>query len=149
MTTLNKLHKNRKKRKQTDTLEVTDIDYLIRKDPITCTRYYRHKINALNKFICHDDTFFGRVLDHYFVTMYIQILQSTLKQPTMFLKLKESHICNNSFTKDIPNMWYANTDAQYVLNAYATTLYYSSYMMKVDKSMTNAFRRIHKEHETS
>jgi hypothetical protein len=70
VTTLNELHRNKKKRKQTDTLEVNDIDYLIRKDPVTCTRYYRHKINALKKMICHDDTFFRRVSDHYFVTEF-------------------------------------------------------------------------------
>jgi len=45
------------------------------------------------------------------------------------------------------NIWNANIDAQFVLNAYATTSYYNSYMTKVDKSMTNAFIRIHKEHE--
>jgi hypothetical protein len=49
----------------------------------------------------------------------------------------------------MPNLWNANTDAQYVLNAYVATSYCSSYMTKVDKSMTNAFRRIHKEHEKS
>jgi hypothetical protein len=43
----------------------------------------------------------------------------------------------------------SNTNAQYVLNAYAATLYYSSYMKKVDKYMTSAFRRILREHETS
>jgi hypothetical protein len=47
----------------------------------------------------------------------------------------------------MPNLWNANTDAQFVLNAYVATSYCSSYMTKVDKSMTNAFRRIHKEHE--
>jgi hypothetical protein len=70
VSTLNELDKNKKKRKQTDTLEVTDIDYLIRKDPVTCTRYYRHKINTLKQMICHDDTFFGKVSYHYFVTEF-------------------------------------------------------------------------------
>jgi ATP-dependent DNA helicase PIF1 len=46
-------------------------------------------------------------------------------------------------------MWKANTDVQYVLNAYATTSYCTSYMTKIDKSMTSAFRKIHKEHERS
>jgi hypothetical protein len=80
---------------------------------------------------------------------YIQAIQSTLKQPTIFLKRKLSHIWNNNFSKDMPVMWNANTDAQYVLNAYAATSYCTSYMTKVDKSMTSAFRRIHKEHEIS
>jgi hypothetical protein len=78
-----------------------------------------------------------------------EIIQSTLKQPTVFLKRKPSHIWNNSFSKDMPIMWNANTDAQYVLNTYAATSYCTSYMTKVDKSMTNAFSRIRKEHEKS
>jgi hypothetical protein len=42
---------------------------------------------------------------------YIQAIQCTLKQPTIFLKRKLSHIWNNSFSKDMPVMWNANTDA--------------------------------------
>ena len=78
---------------------------------------------------------------------YIQLLQCTVKQPKFFLKWKPSHIWNNIFAKDMPVIWSANTDAQFVLNAYAAASYCSSYMTKIDKSMTNAFRRIHKEHE--
>ena len=52
---------------------------------------------------------------------YIQIIQYTLKQPIVFLKRKPSHIWNNGFSKDMPNMWNPNTDAQYVLNTYAAT----------------------------
>jgi hypothetical protein len=80
---------------------------------------------------------------------YIQAIQITLRQPTLFLKRKISHIWNNNFSKDMPNMWKENTDAQYVLNAYAATSYYTSYMTKIDKSMTYAFRKICKEHEKS
>jgi exonuclease III len=277
VSTLIELYTNRGKQKCTQTLEDIDIDYLIRKDPVTCTRYYRHRINALKHLICHDETFFGKVVDYYFVTefqnrgsehehgllwiedapiygrdnnseienfldkyitcdtdhldpalakfhrhyhtrsckkrrnshcrynfpmppmkrtivlepissldkdladksrsmftsleqknydsemtfedflvemdlaedQYIQLIQCKLKQPTIFLKRKPSHIWNNSFANDMPNLWNANTDAQYVLNAYAAASYCSSYMTKVDKSMTNAFRRIRKEHERS
>jgi hypothetical protein len=46
-------------------------------------------------------------------------------------------------------MWNANKDAQYVLTAYVAASYYTSYMTKVDKSMTSAFRRIRKENERS
>jgi hypothetical protein len=80
---------------------------------------------------------------------YIQAIQCTLKQPTIFLKQKLSHIWNNSFSKDMPVMWNANTGAQYVLNAYVAASYCTSYMTKVDKSMTSAFIRIRKEHERS
>jgi hypothetical protein len=78
---------------------------------------------------------------------YIQVIQSTLKQPTIFLKRKHSHIWKNSFSKDMPIMWNENTDAQYVLNSYDVTSYCTLYMTKVDKSMTSAFRRICREHE--
>ena len=47
-------------------------------------------------------------------------------------------------------MWNANTKSvQYVHNAYVATSYYTSYMKKVDKSMTSAFKRIRGEHEKS
>ena len=39
-------------------------------------------------------------------------------------------------------LWRANTDAQFVLNANIAAMYCSSYMVKVDKSMTHAFKRI-------
>jgi hypothetical protein len=80
---------------------------------------------------------------------YIKSIQCMLKQPTVFLKRKLSHIWNNSFSKDTLVMWKENTDAQYMLNAYATVFYCALYMTKVDKSMTSAFRRIRKEHERS
>jgi hypothetical protein len=38
VTTVFALYRNGKRKKQTDTLENDDIDYLIRKDPVTCTR---------------------------------------------------------------------------------------------------------------
>jgi hypothetical protein len=33
---------------------------------------------------------------------YIQSIQITLRQPTLFLKRKISHIWNNNFSKDMP-----------------------------------------------
>lgn len=47
---------------------------------------------------------------------------------------------------DMKNVWNANIESQYVLNAYASTSYFNSYITKLDKSMTNAFRGIHKDH---
>jgi hypothetical protein len=49
----------------------------------------------------------------------------------------------------MPVMWKENIDAQYVLNGYDATSYCTSYMTKIDKSMTSAFRKICKEHERS
>jgi hypothetical protein len=67
---MSSLYRNRKRKKQTDTLENDDIDYLIRKDPMTCTRYYIHKINALRQLICHDEMLFGKILEYCFVTEF-------------------------------------------------------------------------------
>ena len=67
MAIVSNLHRNRKHKNQTDTLENNDIDYLIRKDLVTCTRYYGHRINALRQLICHDGTFFGKISDYFFV----------------------------------------------------------------------------------
>jgi hypothetical protein len=70
VSTLIELYTNRGKKKHTETLEDIDNDYVIRKDPVTCTRYYRHIINALNHLICHEETFFRKVVDYYFVTKF-------------------------------------------------------------------------------
>jgi hypothetical protein len=51
-------------------LENDDIDYLIRKYPVKCTCYYRHKVNDLRQLICHDETFFGRISYYYFLTEF-------------------------------------------------------------------------------
>jgi hypothetical protein len=64
------LYRNKKRKKQIDTLENDDIDYLIRKDPVTCTRYYTHRINALRQLICHDEMLFGKISDYFFVTEF-------------------------------------------------------------------------------
>ena len=72
---------------------------------------------------------------------YIQAIQCTLRKPTLFLKQKLSHIWNNNFSKDMQVMLKANIDVQYMLNAYAIASYYTSYMTKIDKSMTSAFRK--------
>jgi hypothetical protein len=64
------MHRNRKCKKETNTLENNDIDYLIRKDPVTCTHYYRHRINALRQLICHDEMFFEKISDYLFVTEF-------------------------------------------------------------------------------
>ena len=65
----------------------------------------------------------------------------------VFLQRKPSEIWNNSFAYNMPHLWNENKDAQYVLNAYVVASYCTSYMTKVDRSKTNAFKRIRKEHE--
>ena len=55
-----KLHSNRNKEKHIETIEKCNIDYLVRKDPVTCTRYYRHKTDALKQLIYQVNTFFWK-----------------------------------------------------------------------------------------
>jgi hypothetical protein len=64
------LYRNRKNRKHCETLEDKNIDYLIRKDLVTCSHYYRHRINDLKQFICGEKILFGKVSDNYFVTKF-------------------------------------------------------------------------------
>ena len=43
---------------------------LIKKDPVTCARYYRHKIDAMKNLILTDESFFGNVVDYFSVTEF-------------------------------------------------------------------------------
>ena len=47
----------------------------------------------------------------------------------------------------MPHLWNENTYPQCILNAYASAFYCSSYMTKLDRSMTSAFKKIRREHE--
>jgi hypothetical protein len=65
--------------------------------------------------------------------IYLLALQCTLWKPTLFLKCKPCDIRINSFSIHVGPLWEANIDAQYILDPYATTTYYISYLTKVDK----------------
>ena len=58
------------KRKHIETIEKCDIDHLVRKDPVTCACYYRHRIHTLKQLLCHDETIYGKILVFYFVTEF-------------------------------------------------------------------------------
>ena len=73
---------------------------------------------------------------------YIFLLRSLLTRPTLILKRAPADIWINAFAKSIPDLWQANTDAQYVLDAYATAKYVSSYFTKKDRTMPTTFKKI-------
>jgi hypothetical protein len=73
---------------------------------------------------------------------YILALRSQLKRPQIFLARIVNSICTNAFNKDIANLWYANTYIQFILNPYAAATYCTSYMTKVDKSITTELKSI-------
>ncbi len=68
--------------------------------------------------------------------IYFLALQCTLWKPILFLKCKPCDICTNFINKHVGLLWEANTNAQYILNPYATTIYYTSSLTKVNKSRT-------------
>ena len=51
---------------------------------------------------------------------YILILQASFSRNTVFLKRHPIDISINSFSKEVPALWYANIDTQFILDAYAT-----------------------------
>jgi len=61
------LYRNKRNEKNYETLEDKDINYLIRKDPITFTHYHKHRIISLRQLISHEKIFFTKVSDSYFV----------------------------------------------------------------------------------
>jgi hypothetical protein len=67
---------------------------------------------------------------------YIMALRSSLKKPTVFLKRNVIDIRTNVFGRLVGPLWQANTDAQFVLDPYAAASYCTSYLTKVDKSVT-------------
>lgn len=73
---------------------------------------------------------------------YILVLCSQLKRPQVFLKRSLSNICTNAFNKIIAHNWYANTDVQFILDPYAAATYCTSYMTKVDKTITVELKSI-------
>ena len=54
---------------------------------------------------------------------YVAMLQSILTRRTILLKRDPKDIWTNAFAKQVPSLWYANTDKQFILDAYAATSY--------------------------
>jgi hypothetical protein len=55
-----------------------------------------------------------------------------IQKLTLLLKQKPNDICTNGFGIHARPLWGANIDAQYILDRYATTLYYTYYLTKKD-----------------
>ena len=83
----------------------------------------------LNKFETNEET-------------YILAIRSQLNRPQIFLKRGLNDIRTNAFNQNIAHMWFANTDIQFILDPYVAATYCTSYMTKVDKSMTTELKSI-------
>ncbi len=63
-------------------------------------------------------------------------MKNKLTKSHIFLKRPPKNIKTNAFSKCVVNLWFANIDIQFTLDPYATITYYTSYMIKIDKSIT-------------
>ncbi len=69
-------------------------------------------------------------------------LHYMIQKPTLFSKWKPNDICTNGFGIHVGPLWGANINAQYILDPYATTLYCTSYLTKIDKSVIQEMKII-------
>jgi hypothetical protein len=73
---------------------------------------------------------------------YINALKVKIKKPTIFLQISCKKIRTNSFGIHVGNLWQVNTNVQFILDLYATISYYTSYLIKIDKTITKEFKNI-------
>ena len=55
-----------------DNLQTQTIDSLIRRHPIICSRYYRHRITTLKSLFLKNSIFFGKLQDYFFTIEFQQ-----------------------------------------------------------------------------
>ena len=79
---------------------------------------------------------------------YTRALEVTNKGRIVILK-RQPNECNvNNYNAPVTLAWQANTDIQYVLNAYACVMYVASYIMKTDRAMGQLLKRVASEART-
>ncbi len=79
--------------------------------------------------------------------IYIDSLCNKLTKPTLFLKRHVKDIRTNVYAIKVATIWEANTYIQFIFDLYATTSYCTSYLTKIDKTITNKFQTIIKKCE--
>ena len=80
--------------------------------------------------------------------LYHQALQVSTKGAMIVLKRKPRDSCVNNYNPVCLRAWKANIDIQFVLNAYACTMYVASYMMKAEKAMGQLLKQVAEDHRT-
>ena len=77
---------------------------------------------------------------HIEMDEYIYYLRSKISSPTIYLKRSMKDIYTNNFNVQLARLWNANTDVQYILNAYGAASYCTSYMTKLDTTMMKVIK---------
>ena len=72
-------------------------------------------------------------------------LQVSTKGSVVVLKRQPNECNMNKYNAPVTLAWQANTDIQYVLNAYACVMYVASYIMKTDKAMGQLLKQVASE----
>jgi hypothetical protein len=73
------------------------------------------------------------------------MFESKLTKPHIFLKRTSKNIKTNAFSIYFVHLWFANIDIQFILDPYAVATYYTSYMTKIDQSITSELHSIIKK----
>ena len=76
---------------------------------------------------------------------YMEALQISQKGHRIILQWNPCDIFINPCNQDILHLWRGNIDLQYVEDEYSTIMYVCSYMMKSEKAMGEALKRVAKE----
>ena len=76
---------------------------------------------------------------------YLEAIQSSIKQPTYFLKRTTAEIRTNQYNVSVLKAWRANMDLQFIMNAYACASYCTSYISKSQRGMSEVLRNAVKE----
>ena len=76
---------------------------------------------------------------------FMKAVQTTVKTEKVFLKRKPTECRINPYMKDLLNIWRANHDIQFILDAYACAMYIVSYINKSAKGMSTLMAEACKE----
>ncbi len=68
---------------------------------------------------------------------YLACLRASVQRPKIFLRRLPKEIRVNSYMKHLLNVWQANHDVQYVMDAYEVITYVCDYMTKSQKGMSD------------
>ena len=79
---------------------------------------------------------------------YTEALEVSSKGSVVVLKRQPNEININNYNGPVTLAWQANTDIQYVLNAYACIMYVASYIIKTDRAMGVLLKQVASEART-
>lgn len=71
------------------------------------------------------------------ISLYLQVVRSSLPRPRLFLKRSVSESRINSYNSLLLKSWLANMDLQFVLDAYSCVSYIVSYISKGQRGLSN------------